>query len=116
MKEPSNSQPRLSARACDPRGIGEILHILDRSNADAIIRRPEVRMLTGLSDSTIDRLVTAGANGNEFPAPVSLTGSRAVGWRLSEILRWVATRPAANDASTTPRRPTALSGRGDTRS
>jgi predicted DNA-binding transcriptional regulator AlpA len=82
MKELLNSRPHINAQASDRRGISEILRVLDRSDADAIIRRPEVRMLTGLSDSTIDRLVAAGADGGEFPMPMSLTGARAVGWRL----------------------------------
>jgi predicted DNA-binding transcriptional regulator AlpA len=112
MTELSNSRRPRSVPASDSRGIGEILRILDRSDADAIIRRPEVRMLTGLSDSTIDRLVTAGADGGEFPMPISLTGARAVGWRLSEVLHWIASRPAANDPAVAPRRAAAAAARG----
>ena len=112
MKELLNSQPHIHAQASDRRGISEILRILDRSDADAIIRRPEVRMLTGLSDSTIDRLVAAGADGGEFPMPISLTGARAVGWRLSEILHWIASRPAANDQGAALRRAAGVAAQG----
>lgn len=55
-----------------------------------IVRRPEVERLTGLSRSTIYRLMAAG----EFPKPVKLTG-KAVGWQLSAIAEWLAQRPLA---------------------
>ena len=53
-----------------------------------IIRKPEVQKRTGLSDTTIWRLEKAG----DFPERVVLTDAGAVGWRESEVDRWVQER------------------------
>ncbi len=53
------------------------------------LRRREVEEITGLSRSTIYRLMKAG----QFPHPVK-TGSRAVRWRLSDIIAWMDSRPS----------------------
>ena len=53
----------------------------------AIIRCPDVLRLVGLSKATLYRLVRKG----EFPAPVKLA-SRAVGWKLTDVRAWVASR------------------------
>jgi prophage regulatory protein len=53
----------------------------------ALLRRPEVSRRTGLSRTTIYRMVQAG----EFPAPRQL-GSRAVAWSESEISAWIESR------------------------
>jgi prophage regulatory protein len=58
------------------------------SQSVTIIRKPEVRARTGLSDSQIWRLEARG----EFPARVSL-GTMAVGWHLREVIAWVESRP-----------------------
>lgn len=55
--------------------------------ADRILRRPEVERLTGLGRSTIYAWMARG----EFPRPMKL-GVRAVGWRGSDVLAWLATR------------------------
>lgn len=47
---------------------------------ERIVRFPEVRMLSGLSRSTIYLRISEGL----FPRPISL-GPRMVGWRESEI-------------------------------
>lgn len=52
-----------------------------------ILRCPDVVRLTGLSKATVYREVKAG----RFPAPIKLT-SRRVGWKLTSIQRWVASR------------------------
>jgi len=57
-------------------------------NADAIIRKPEVRKITGLSDSTLWRLEKA----KKFPQRRRLSTS-ACGWLLSEVMAWVRSRP-----------------------
>jgi len=54
------------------------------STPDRIIRAKEVHTMTGLSRTTIWRL----ENKEEFPRRVSL-GANSVGWRLSEVKRWV---------------------------
>ena len=55
--------------------------------AEQIHRRPEVERLTGLSRSTIYAMIAA----RNFPRPVRL-GKRAVGWRNSDIVAWLAER------------------------
>ncbi len=53
-----------------------------------IARLPDVIEITGLARSTIMNLIKAG----EFPRPIQLS-PRTVGWRLSEIEKWLADRP-----------------------
>jgi len=57
---------------------------------NALVRRRAVEQLVQLSRSSIYAAVSAGT----FPAPVRI-GSRAVAWRLAEVLSWVAARPSA---------------------
>lgn len=58
--------------------------------AQRYIRRQEVESLTGLSRSTLYRLMDAG----EFPRPIKLT-RKAVAWPESAIAEWLASRPVA---------------------
>ena len=51
---------------------------------ETILRRPDVEKCCGLSRSTIYQLMTEG----RFPRPVRL-GKRAVGWRESDIAKWL---------------------------
>lgn len=48
-----------------------------------IIRRKEITKLTGLSWSTIIRMVDA----EEFPPPVKLN-ERSIGWRRTDVEAW----------------------------
>jgi prophage regulatory protein len=57
---------------------------------DAILRRPAVEQVTGLTTSALYRLVTSG----DFPKPVRITKG-AVGWRLSAVHSWIESRPTA---------------------
>ena len=50
----------------------------------------EVTELIGVSRSTLHRMVSD----NRFPTPIRV-GLRAVRWRLSEVLVWMESRPAA---------------------
>jgi prophage regulatory protein len=50
----------------------------------AILRRPEVQKITGLSRSHLYLLIQQGT----FPPPVKL-GARAVGWRHSDVQEWI---------------------------
>ncbi len=50
-----------------------------------IIRKPAVRLKTGLSDTTIWRLERAG----DFPARVVVTDAGTVGWFEDEVDDWV---------------------------
>jgi prophage regulatory protein len=61
---------------------------------ERILRRPEVRHITGLTDSAIEREMKAA----RFPKPIKLSPdpkARAVGWPESVIRAWVAGRIAA---------------------
>ena len=57
-----------------------------------VVRRPELRLKTGISDSRRDELERAG----QFPKRIRL-GDRACGWIESEVDEWIATRPRADD-------------------
>lgn len=61
-------------------------------DADSYLRFPEVKARTGLSRTTIHRLIKAG----DFPAPKCL-GVRAVGWKASAVKHWCASRPDARE-------------------
>ena len=53
-------------------------------------RRPEVESLTGLSRTTIYKLMSSG----DFPRPVRLT-KKAVAWPESTIAAWLESRKSA---------------------
>jgi prophage regulatory protein len=66
--------------------------------ASAIIRRPDVLRLTGLSYSTIYRAMRAG----KFPARIRL-GENSVGWREADVLAWIDSRePVTTEPVTAP--------------
>ena len=52
-------------------------------NVDQILRMPDLKRLTGLSKTTIYRMIAEG----EFPRPVQLR-KQSVGWRASAIQQW----------------------------
>jgi prophage regulatory protein len=54
----------------------------------SVLRRPEVQSRTGLSRSSIYKMVKDCT----FPKPVSL-GTRAIGWRDRDIDQWLEDRP-----------------------
>lgn len=54
------------------------------------LRRPAVEQLTGLSRTTLYRLMSEGM----FPRPVKI-GGRAIAWPESRIAEWQRTRPEA---------------------
>ena len=57
----------------------------DVSMTDKILRRPAVEEITGLSRSTMYRMIQRG----DFPKPANI-GARAVGWRESAVSEWLA--------------------------
>ena len=57
---------------------------------DRLLRRRQVEEITGLSRSSIYRLMQDG----EFPRPVKV-GPAAVRWRASGITAWLESRPVA---------------------
>lgn len=56
-------------------------------DSSSILRLKTVRVLTGLSRSTLWRLWRRG----EFPQPLKLT-ARLIGWRAAEVQRWLDSR------------------------
>ena len=57
---------------------------------ERLMRRDEVLLMCGISRTTLDTMVQAGT----FPRPVRIN-KRAVGWRLRDVLAWLAARPLA---------------------
>ena len=55
---------------------------------DRLLKLPYVLALTGLSRSTMYRMLKDG----DFPRPVQL-GKRAVAWRESDVIAWIDGRP-----------------------
>ena len=66
---------------------------------DRLLRCLEVEEITGMSRSSIYRLIRNG----EFPPPV-LVGPAAVRWRASDITTWLESRPIATSESGRPDR------------
>ena len=64
---------------------------------DRLLRRREVEEITGLSRSSIYRLMQDG----QFPRPVKV-GSAAVRWRASDITAWLESRPESMGDSGPP--------------
>ena len=58
------------------------------TSTDRIIRRSKIQERTGLSISTIRNMEKAG----RFPARIRISAN-SVGWRESDIARWLADRP-----------------------
>jgi prophage regulatory protein len=59
------------------------------SSSVSILRRRQVEARTGLSRSSIYKMISDG----NFPIQVSLGGPRAVGWYSDQIDQWIASRP-----------------------
>lgn len=66
-------------------------HVAD---GDRLLRWPEVHTQTGLSRTTIWRLVRHGA----FPAPRRLS-TNAIAWLASEVAAWIASRASTREAA-----------------
>jgi prophage regulatory protein len=56
-----------------------------------LLRLPTVLLVTGLTRSTVYRLMAE----HSFPAPVKLA-KRAVGWRQDDVRQWTNGRPTAS--------------------
>nr|WP_269844201.1 AlpA family transcriptional regulator [Halovibrio salipaludis] len=63
-----------------------------KNQPETLNRLPEVMRRTAMSRSSIYLAMKRG----QFPRPVSLTGSRAVAWRESDIQRWIDERAGGN--------------------
>ena len=60
------------------------------NDEEPMLRRSSVERMTGLSKSTLYRLIKQGS----FPPPLRLT-RKAVRWRRDEINEWLSHRPRA---------------------
>jgi prophage regulatory protein len=70
------------------------LQNLPTASSGPLWRRPAVRAYTGVSDTTLDRLIAA----SKFPRPVPLGSGRAVAWVSTEVVAWVEARIAERDS------------------
>ena len=68
--------------------------IVQSQHVDRILRLPEVVEVTGLSRSSIYRLIGI----DEFPRQRRL-GPRSSGWRMSDVEQWLASREPATAAA-----------------
>jgi prophage regulatory protein len=59
--------------------------------SDRILRQAEVSAKVGFQKTKMWELIAHG----KFPSPISLGGPRSVGWRESEVDRWIAELPRA---------------------
>ncbi len=59
---------------------------------ERLLRRREVERITGVSRSSIYRLM----QDSDFPRPVRI-GPGAVRWKASEIMAWIDSRPVVRD-------------------
>lgn len=98
MKRKTPSQLTLAPFNVTPPGVPHVYaapkqHKLAAAVAahDSLARRREVQHDTGLSRSSLYRLIAAG----EFPAQVRLS-SNTVAWLRSEVDAWIASRVAAS--------------------
>ena len=63
---------------------------------DQILRKPQVLMAIGMGNTWLYSAIARG----QFPRPVKL-GSRAVGWRKSEVEAWLAELDYSSENSAT---------------
>ncbi|MFK5987155.1 MAG: AlpA family phage regulatory protein [Pseudomonadota bacterium] len=61
-----------------------------KSQNTGFYRKPELKKITGLSDSTVWRMEKAG----NFPKRKQIT-SRLVGWSRQEVIGWIESREVA---------------------
>ncbi len=61
---------------------------------DRIVREKERANLTSISRSQAWKLEQK----NLYPKRVHLSGNRSVGWKLSELIEWVANRPRVDSS------------------
>jgi predicted DNA-binding transcriptional regulator AlpA len=59
------------------------------SGTDPILNKRQTASMIGVSVSTLDRM----RKRKEFPPPIDVSGGRRIGWRLSVVQAWLASRP-----------------------
>ncbi|MFM2084317.1 MAG: hypothetical protein RLY95_1135 [Pseudomonadota bacterium] len=67
-----------------------------KSENKLVIRRPELKKLTGLCNSTHHNLSNKNSKyfDPEFPRAIQLTKGGSVGWLYQEVLAWIDSRTA----------------------
>src|SRR5262249_7286147 len=80
---------RFVAKAAVEEYILQTKTWLRTQDPDCVLKMREVKILTGLSSSTIYLGIKSGT----FPQPIKL-GKRAVGWKESQITTWIKERQA----------------------
>lgn len=65
---------------------------IEQDSVDRVLRLKQVLEVVGLSKTSIYAAIHSG----EFPPPYKLYG-RAVGWKESDIFRWIATRSPSHE-------------------
>lgn len=83
-----------------PTALADLAHL--NIPPKLVLRESEVTDLTGLSASSIRNRCNPLSPwyDHEFPLPVSLSNGKrrsAIGWRTTEIVHWIATRPRVFD-------------------
>lgn len=76
-------QARLTSLEARPERVFLCLEI--KSMAERILRMKDVVERTGLCRAAIYRYIEAG----KFPRQFNIAGGRAVGWKESQIDRWI---------------------------
>jgi len=91
-KSSSTSRPHAATERPTSAGVqrASLFASLDPYR-DRLIRRPEVQRLTGLSRSSLYRLIAEG----RFPASIQLS-EKSVAWLASEVDGWIAERVGAS--------------------
>ena len=86
-----------STSTTDRRPVHRPKHHVDIDPShDRLMRRPEVLRVTGLSRSSLYRLIASG----HFSPPVSL-GPNTVAWAATKVHSWIAERIASAPATKT---------------
>jgi prophage regulatory protein len=73
-------------------GVNILAELNTLTSRPQILRSPAVQSLTGLSRSTLYRIIAK----NEFPQPLTL-GVRAVGWLESAVTAWIDSRTSTKN-------------------
>lgn len=93
VSQAATATKQVPAFAKPPRA--SLLATLD-PHRDRLMRRPEVQRTTGLSRSSLYRLIAEG----RFPASIRLS-EKSVAWLASEVDAWIAERVAASRSQDT---------------
>jgi len=92
-KKPTRMLPTPLAKSEDHTSIGRALMSTKAMGLPRVIRRPKLRLIVPIADSSIYEMEQRG----EFPRRFYLS-SRCVAWDLGEVEAWLRQRRADSDA------------------